>query len=257
MKKIILSISAICLSIFVNAQNGAHIEYKISSSKGSGGTMAINYSEFGHISEFSMVVPQMPGGGIVTRTLMMKSTPDVYYIINEKNKTYSEMQKKESQTQDNKTYTVKKIGEETVNGYKCVHALVTEGKETYDIWNTKDIKDFAKYSDAFASNKQTGSMKREQALKDAGCDGLPVKMVHKGNEKQGDMTMELIKVEKKTFSKSDFEIPAGYSKSAGGSAVATGAMPGMKSQDEIMKMTPEERAKWAEEMKKMYGNGKK
>ena len=119
--------------------------------------------------------------------------------MNDQNKTYSESNVSDASNQDNKTYSVKKLGEETVNGYKCVHALITEGTETHEVWNTKDIADFSKYSEAFKTNKRIGSQKREQALKDAGCDGLPVKTVHKGNAQEGDMTMELVKLEKKDF----------------------------------------------------------
>jgi hypothetical protein len=252
MKKLIL-FSAICFATAVNSQNGATIEYKISSSKGPGGSMKINYSEFGSSSEFNMVIPQMPGGGMVTKGLIQKSNPDVTYMINDKNRSYSENKKSDAPAkEDNRTYEVKKLGEEKINGYKCVHALITEGKESHEVWNTKDIVDFAKYSEAFASDKKMSSGKRDKALKDAGCDGLPVKVVHKGNEKEGEKTMELVKVEKKTWSKSDFEIPAGYTKNESGTNPAGGTS-GVKSQQEIMNMSPEERAKYIEELKKQYG----
>jgi hypothetical protein len=250
MKRNIILFSALCLSTIITAQNGANIEYKITSSKGANGTVKINYSEFGSGSEFNMVIPQMPGGGITVKSLSSKSKPDVIYTINDKNKTYSEVKKTESSADDTKTYTVKKIGEEKINGYKCIHALVTEGNETHEVWNTKDVAEFSKYAEGFSSNKKISSTKRDQALKDAGCDGLPVKQIHKGNEREGDMTMELVKIEKKSFSKSDFDIPAGYTKSETGAGAVTN---GMKSQEEIMKMTPEERTKYIEEMKKKYG----
>lgn len=243
------------VSVALSAQNGAAIEYKLSSNKGATGTMKINFSEYGHTSEFHMVIPQMPGGGMTMKSMSMKSTPDVVYTINDNNKTYSEMKKSDAQAQDNKTYSVKKIGEETVNGYKCVHALITEGNETEDVWNTKDIKEYNKYADAFNTNKRMGSEKREKALKDAGCDGFPVKFVHKGNEREGEMSMELVKMEKKNFSSSDFQLPTGYTKndsSKPGAGSPSGA-PQMKSQEELMKMTPEERAKYVEELKKKYG----
>ncbi len=141
------------------------------------------------------------------------------------------------------------MGEETVNGYKCIHALITEGTETSEAWNTKDISEFAKYPEAYKTNKRISSAKRDQALKTAGCDRLPVKSVHKGNTREGDMTMVLLKIEKKTFSKNDFDLPAGYTKTSSGGAVS-----GMKSQQEIMNMSPEERAKYMEELKKQNGH---
>ena len=65
--------------------------------------------------------------------------------------------------------------------------------------------------------------------------------------------MELVKFEKASYSSSDFEIPAGYTKTEAAANPYGGAAMGIKSQEEIMKMTPEERANYIEEMKKKYG----
>jgi len=250
MKSKIAITTSLLWAFVLNSQNGAFIEFKITSSKGYSGNVKVNFSEFGSMSEFNMVIPQMPGGGIKNKSLTMKDKPGTIYMINDQNKTYSENPPTDPSNQDSKTYLVKKIGEEPLNGYKCVHAIITEGNETHEVWNTKDIADFAKYSEAFKSNRRIGSQKREQALKDAGCDGLPVKTLHKGNAQEGDMTMELVKLEKKTFTKSDFEVPAGYTKTGAAGPMGSGEM---KTQQEIMNMTPEERAKYIEEMKKKYG----
>ncbi len=250
MKTIFLFFVSFLCAFAVNSQNGAYIEFKITSNKGYSGSIKVHFSEFGSIAEFSMAVPQIPGGGIINKSMTMKDKPGITYMINDQNKTYSEITATDPSNQDTKTYVVKKLGEETVNGYKCVHSMITEGNETHEVWNTKEITDFYKYAEAFKSNKRIGSQKRDQALKDAGCDGFPVKTVHKGNAREGDMTMELVKVEKKTFTKIQFEIPSGYTQSAGGSSLGGGEM---KSQQEIMNMSPEERAKYVEEIKKKYG----
>jgi hypothetical protein len=249
MKKYILLLNVLFGTSCFFSQNGANISYKISSTKGVNGDVILKVGEFGSLSEFNMVVPQMPGGGIYMKHLVKKSRPGIIYSINDKNKTYSESNPTDPANQDTKTYAVKKLGEETVNGYKCVHALVTEGAETHEVWNTRDIPEFSKYSEAFSSNKKVGSQRREEALKAAGCDGLPVKTLHKGNPREGDMTMELVKFEKKTFTRSEFEVPEGYSMTATGNQIA----PDTKSQQELMNMTPEERARYVEEMKKKYG----
>jgi len=229
------------------SQNGSLAEFKLYSTKGMTGSMKASFSDHGSLMEFNMTVPQIPGG-IKTKTLMLKDKPGIIYSINDQNKSYSETTISESSKQDTKTYTVKKIGEETLNGYKCIHAIVTEGAETHEVWNTKDIPDYAKYAEAMKSNKQVSSQSREDALRAAGCDGVPVKTIHKGNARQGDITIELVKLEKKTFQQSDFEIPAGYTKGASGAGIS-----GVKTQQEIMAMTPEERAKYLEELKKQYG----
>jgi hypothetical protein len=249
MKKQFISLALLCLAGLIHAQNGAYIEYKITSSRGANGSAKVNFSEFGSVSVFNMIIPQMPGGGMTIKSLTQKNSPELIYMINDNNKTYSEKKRSDMANEDNKTYTVKKLGEETVNGYKCVHAMITEGAETHEVWNTKDVADYAKYAESFKSNSRMGSAKREQALKDAGCDGLPVKSFHKGNAREGDMTMELVKIEKKNFTSADFDIPAGYTKTEG---MGLGA-PAVKSQQEIMSMSPEERAKYIEEMKKMRG----
>ncbi len=252
MKKIILSSFALLISAFLIAQSGTQIEFKMTSTKGPTGKFIMEHSEYGSKVNMNMVVPQMPGGGMQMTSLVKKDSPDVTYTLNEKNKTYTERKKGETkESNDNSTYTVKKIGEEKINGYKCIHAIVSQGNETYDVWNTKDFPDYAKYAEAMNTNEKMCSNKRQQALKDAGCDGFPVKTVHKGNEREGEMTMELVKMEKKSFSKSDFEIPAGYTKSENSGSSTAPA--GMKTQQEIMAMSPEERAKYIEEMKKKYG----
>jgi hypothetical protein len=251
MKKII---SSLILALFAGAaiaQNGAYVEYKMTSSKGANGTMKGNYSEFGSSSEMNMAVPQMPGGGFSSKSLTQKSNPDIMYVLNDKDKTYSERKRSDmAAREDEKKYEVKRLGEETVHGYKCMHALVTEGRESHEVWNSKAVPDYEKYAESMKDNERLSNAKREKALREAGCDGFPVKFVHKGNEREGDMTVELVKLEKKNFSKSDFEIPAGYTKSESASAPGT---PGVKSQQEIMNMSPEERAKYIEEMKKKYG----
>lgn len=247
MKKIISTLAFVLLCAFAFSQNGSVLEYKISSTNGTGGSLKLSVSEFGSISVFNMVIPQMPGGGMTMKHLCMTQSPDVVYMINDNNKTYSET-KPDNVALTGVSYSARKLGEETVNGYKCVHALVTEGTESHEVWYTKDIPDYEKYARSYKSNKRMYSEQRERALKAAGCEGLPVKTVHKGNVREGDMTMELVKVEKKAFSASDFQIPSGYTKTES----ANSAAPQFKSQQELMNMSPEERAKYAEEMKKKY-----
>ena len=217
--------------------------------KGMTGSCLVKNCDFGSKTEFNMVVPQMPGGGIHMVNMTMSDHPDLIYSINDNSKSYTESKKTDVAQEDKREYTVKKIGEEKVNGYNCIHALVTEGAQTSDMWTTKDVPEYNKHAGAFASNKRMGSPKRDKALKDAGCDGLPVKIINKGNEREGDVTMELVKLEKTTYAKSDFEIPAGYTKS--GTSTNNGT--GIKTQQEIMAMTPEERSKYMEELKKQYG----
>ncbi len=253
--KNILSIAAALTISVAAAQNGASMEFKYTSSSGAGGTMLMKHSEYGSKSEVNMKSAKSPAGGMKMTSLIKKDAPDIIYMINESGKTYSEMKRSTAagNQEDKHIYTVKKLGSETVNGYKCIHFTVTNEKnQESEMWTSKDIMDYGKYSEAFKNSDKFGSSKQDQAIKAAGCEGFPVKMMKKAKDNEGDVTMELVKFEKKSFSKSDFEIPAGYTKSGGPGASPMG-IPGMKTQEEIMKMTPEERAKYIEEMKKMYG----
>ena len=60
--------------------------------------------------------------------------------------------------------------------------------------------------------------------------------------------MELTKIEKRTFKKTDFLLPADY-KAAGSAGGASHSNTQIKTSEEIQKMTPEERAKYIEELK--------
>ncbi len=254
MKNILSIVAVMCFTAAV-AQNGGSMEFKYTSSKGASGTMLMKHSEFGSKMEMNMASPKAPGSGIKMTSLVKKDAPDFIYMINDANKSYSEMKKGTAGAgqEDKHTYTVKKIGNETINNYKCIHFTVTNEKgQVSDMWTSKDILDYNKYSEVFKNDNKFGSSKQDNAIKAAGCEGFPVKMMHKNKDQEGDVTMELVKFEKKSYSKSDFDIPAGYTKSAGG-PMGVPAMQGMKTQEEIMKMTPDERAKYIEEMKKMYG----
>ena len=217
MKKNILAFIAICFAIAAQAQNGGYIEYKISSSKGGVCTDKLMFSEFGSASEFNTVVPQTPGGYIFHQRFLEKSNPHIFYEIDDKSRTYiayyNERKRGTPVTKAWKNYTVTKIGDETINGYRCVHAIINYGTVSFEVWNTKDIPDYNKYTEEVKKNGSFGIPKRKQTLKARGCDGLPVKVFYKRDEMQGEMTIELVKVEKRNFTKSDFEIPAWYVKS--------------------------------------------
>lgn len=252
MKKMYLALSVLLTSIVSLAQNGMEITFKLTSSRGANGNFIIKNNDLGSKVNMNMVIPQMPSGGMQMMTLMKTSQPDIIYTINESNKTYSETEKSKAENiEDKEDYQVKVVGDEKVNGYNCVHAIVTHGKEKEDVWNTKDIVEFTKYNDAFNSNNKISSSKRQQALKNAGCDGFLVKMVRKGNAQEGDFTFELVGLLKKDFLKSEFEIPTGYKKVETGSAAGMPA--GIKTPEEIMKMSPEERDKYIKEMQEKYG----
>lgn len=250
MKKTTLLLAAIAIAALTsNAQDGGYVEMKMTSTRGATGNMKAYFSEVGQRSEFDMNVPQMQGGGMHYVSISTKDKPNIVVTLNDQNKTYTEKDMTNNKSADNETYTVKKVGEETMNNYKCIHSIVTDShkNETTDMWTSKEVMYYEQYNKMSASNPRMGSSSREKAMKDAGVDGFPVKMVTKN--KEGDFTIELVKMEKRNNEKSLFEIPAGYTKSEAANQNS------MMNPADISKMSPEERMKYIEEMKKKYGGG--
>ena len=116
-------------------------------------------------------------------------------------------------------YKVTKIGNETFNGYNCVHAKLvsTTGSgmftstSTEDIWTSTDVPGYLIMKKAMLQQNVTPQMM--QALNDAGCGGFFVKMV--AGSKDYSMTMQLTKADKQNFAASLFKIPSGYTESKG------------------------------------------
>ncbi|MCW3084449.1 MAG: hypothetical protein JWP12_1815 [Bacteroidetes bacterium] len=232
------------------AQNGAQIEYKLTSAdKNINGTMKIYFSGQNTRTEMSMMAPQMPGG--ISKISIIKSDkPSTIYSLDQKSKTYTTAETKPATAAptDNTPVTVKVIGKEKVGKYNCTHAQVTRGKETSDYWTTTEIADFDKYRKADSKNKFMGNDGTQAALAKNGADGFIVKSVTK-DQRGMEMTMELVSFEKKDIAASLFEIPADYKLAAAGTGAPTApAIDAAKLQN----MTPEERAKYVEELKKQY-----
>lgn len=247
MKKLSALFFAITIlqSTFLLAQNGAHVKMKIySEGKATiNGSLDLYFSEIGSRSEMKMKVPQMPGGEINIITIAKKEDESKVYLINEATKSYSEQLT--TNKEDNNSYTVKVVGQEVVNGYSCMHSIVKDEDGTTEIWTSKDFADFEYYQKILNSNPKTGSQKREVALKKAGVDGFPVKTI--ANKHNENITIELVNYEKKAIPASLFSIPEGYTKST------NSMVPGTMNPNDIKNMSPEERAKFIEQMQKQYG----
>src|ERR1035437_4349917 len=234
----------------VVAQNGAMFEYKITSSKGATGSMKSYHSSAGSRMEMQMNVPQMPGGGLSMTTIIKSDKPTTVYTLDEKTKTYTTTETKtaaSTATANSDDYTVKIVGKEKIGNYNCTHAIVTKDNKSNEFWTTTEIVDFEKYSKNSGNHKFGGTSGEYAALVKNGAGGFMVKTLTK-DAKGGDFTMELVKLEKKEQDASLFVIPADYKASS-----STG-MPGMPTMDvnKIQSMTPEERAKYIEDMKKQY-----
>ena len=114
-------------------------------------------------------------------------------------------------------YKVTKLGNESVNGYNCVHAKLVsttgsgmfKSSSTQDIWTSTDVPGYEMLKKASLQQNVTPGMMK--ALNDAGCGGFMVKM--QSGDKHYSMTMQLAKAEKQSFPAAMFKIPNGYTES--------------------------------------------
>jgi hypothetical protein len=225
---------------------------------GGSGTMVAAVSAAGARCEINMRMGEM---GMKMVALQKTATPNVLYHINDANKSYTELdlakiQGLAGQREDTRKYTVEKLGEETILGYKTQHVLVKEqspsgGKGmTMEMWAAKDLLDYATFSRWQARpGKGGGEEALVKALKDAGADGMPLKSI--GTTPDGTkVTTEVVKVDKKTLPAATFEIPAGYTKSEGGLMDMMGGMSGPQA-DEAKKKMAEAQQRMQEAMKNM------
>ena len=191
---------------------------------GSSGTMLAAVAKAGARCEMDM---QMGGMSMKMVVLQKTESPNLLYHINDAKKTYTEMDLTKmmgmaGQQADTRKYTVEKLGRETILGYKTQHVLVKEqdsgnGKGmTTEMWTAKDLLDYSTFSKMQARpGKQGGGEAMAKALKEADADGLPLKSVSTTSDGTK-VTMEVVKVDKKSLPASTFEIPADYTKSEGG-----------------------------------------
>src|ERR1019366_6209237 len=178
------------------AQSG-YMEMKMTSDKaGTGSTLKIYYSSVGNRTEIDFKNAQMPAPMHII-VISKKSNPNIVTQVNEAGKTYTEVDVTKIRNNDKTTYTVKKVGDETVNGYKCVHVIVTNSKgEVEDLWSSKEVADYEMYHEANKNNPHSGTSENKlKALKEAGAEGFPVRIITKRPE--ATITMNLVKVEKK------------------------------------------------------------
>lgn len=166
-------------------------------------------------STVSMIEGGIMGG---METLHQKGKNESY-VINRDSKTYSVVtHNSDATTTHDPAVTVTKTSEtQKILNYTCTKSIVTVSENGHTItqtfWTTKDIKglDFKNLAD-----QKMGQGKQAMYYKD--LDGMPLKMEMTMPQGAGTMTMEVIEIKKQTLPASDFEIPAGFTKTA---------MPGM------------------------------
>ena len=208
------------------------------------------YSQDGNSrSELNIATPMGP---MAVTTITLKSSPNKAYMLNDKDKTYSEIDLgKSDQWQDPKQedYEVTVLGKETVNGFKSTHVLVkNKNRNTQEeMWTSTDVVDYTSFINA--KTKFTGRENLNKLLIAKGAPGFPVRI--KTNEHGNDVQIDFVKAEKRTNPANMFSMD-GYKKTEGG--VLGGDRKEMM--QKIQNMTPEERQKFLQDMQKQYQQSK-
>jgi hypothetical protein len=230
------------------AQNGVFFKYKLSSSEGASGSVAIYYADGNSRSETAMSIPQMPGGGFSRTTLIQKDKPTTMITLDDKAKTWSEREIKErTDNPGADSITVKILGNEKMGGYNCIHSQVMQNKRVSEYWTTKEIPGFEKYEGVHKGSRYMGRANTEAALKKAGAEGFLVKTFSK-DQRGVETSLELEKFEKQDVPADKFTVPSAYTKTEPPAGMGQGV-----DYSKLKDMTPEERQKFIEKMKKDNG----
>jgi Domain of unknown function (DUF4412) len=264
MKRVVLSVlaGAVLAASPAFAQFEGEIDMKITGQGGMTGTGKVFVSKVGSRTEMDMEAARMP---VHMTTLMKFATPDVMYLINDKARTYSEVDTKKVREQaakmagskDKEAYSVRVLGSERVLGYSTKHVLLSRpsDKSEMEVWTTKDMLGLSYESMRGLMRRgagdDDGSMMK--ALRDAGAEGFFVKMVTREKGKTEPLTtMELTKAEKKSLPVSLFEIPPGYTKQEGmvGAAGVMSPEAAEQMKKAMENLTPEQRKQMEEMMKR-------
>lgn len=251
MKKTFSLIVFALANTFLFAQ-GYYMEYKLSSGdQGSGfsGSMKTYAQDGNSRMEMDMNMPNM--GAVKMTSLVLKSSPEKVYLVDEKSKSYSELSgngQEDWKDHPESEYEITLVGKEKVNGYNTTHVKVKRKGEKTDMemWTTTEIDGYAEYSKI--KTRYTGKDNLLKALEEKGAKGFPVRI--KTNEDNHPMQIDLVKAEKRTNPASLFSL-AGYTKSAGylPNSTNNNVQEMMK---KIQNMTPEEREKWIKQMQDQY-----
>ncbi len=264
MKRVVWSVlaGAVLAAAPAFAQFEGEIDMKITGQGGMTGTGKVFVSKVGSRTEMDMETARMP---MHMATLMKFSTPDVIYLINDKARTYSEMDVKKTREQAAKmtgakskeAYSAKVLGSERLLGYSTKHVLLSRpsDKSEMEVWTTKDLLGLSYETMRGLMRRgagdDDGSMMK--VLKDAGADGFFVKMITREKGKAEPLTtMELTKAEKRSLPGSLFEIPPGYKKQEGmmGAAGVVSPEAAEQMRKAMESLTPEQRKQMEEMMKK-------
>ena len=163
-------------------------------------------------SEMRILMPGVASGKLIV--IGRASQPRYSILLDPDNKGYSlNLIDTALINSRQETYKITKIGDETVDGYSCVHVKMTstsgsglfKSSSTEDLWTSTAVPGYTLYHNLSDQTVNYGMM---QALEKAGAAGMMVKMAASG--KDYSMSYDLIDAKSGSYPASLFMIPDGY-----------------------------------------------
>jgi GLPGLI family protein len=115
-------------------------------------------------------------------------------------------------TSNSKIEVIKTSEKKKINGFPCMkYALKEDGKETGSVWTTSSVsdfktmqKDFQEFSERITAQMPMKGGQIAEAMKK--IEGFPIQTMIAG------IKIDVTKVEKKSLTANEFEVPSGYKK---------------------------------------------
>jgi Domain of unknown function (DUF4412) len=144
-KSLLLAVMFVVAALNSFAKEGLYVEFKLNA-KSYSGTFKCYGADGNSRAEMSMVSPSLPNP-INVVTLKLKDNSNKSYSLNERDKTYSEIDISKSSESDDENYEITVIGNEKVNNYNSVHVKVFYKKSGNhnDMWLSKDVPGYARF----------------------------------------------------------------------------------------------------------------
>lgn len=176
-----------------------------------GGTVRILVGALGMRSEVVAQAGQKP-----LVSLVRSSEPTVTYSLDEATRTYQKFDNAASTGKaKGETPTLKRLGTEKLLGRTVQHVLLTSASKAQEeeLWLDTSLLPPARFISAF---EREGGDDWWSALKTAGLQGIPLKMVFRSTAKGSKQTVvEATSVEPKHLPDATFALPAGYTEAKG------------------------------------------
>jgi len=192
----------------LSAQTGTHMEMKVTMSKGMGGTLHYYSDKSGKRLEFR-IGPTIKEQTRHIITMVRADNPDTIFWMHEPSNCYSADARAKAIVPDKVKYKAEVFPDTIIAGYKCKHIGLTGVKSAYEFWTSTSLN-AEEYLNIVSMDRRWGTPERFQAAVDAGATGFPVRWLQR-SPNEGEIIVDLVKVEKKKIEKNLFSVPANYS----------------------------------------------